>query len=113
MTSSRARTKRAGKDFDNLEHKAAGSSGRGSERRRHSSSGWFINAVTLEHGKVVIAWQRLAEVAVLKEVAWYSAGDPIAPIAARAQRKGSLYRELMAPHDPQLIDPIGTSISTS
>ena len=36
-------------------------------------------------------------------------GDPIAPMAARARREGWLYRELLAPHDPQLTDPIGTA----
>ena len=43
------------------------------------------------------------------DLAASSAGDPIAPMAARAQREGWLYRELMAPHDPQLTDPIGTA----
>ena len=38
-----------------------------------------------------------------------SAGDPIAAMAARAQRDGWLYRELTAPHDPQLTDPLGTA----
>lgn len=33
--------------------------------------GWFINAVRLDSGKVVIERGRLAEVAVLKEIAWY------------------------------------------
>ena len=33
--------------------------------------------------------------------------DPIAPCAARAQKEGWLYRELVAPHDPQLFDPMG------
>lgn len=36
-------------------------------------------------------------------------GDPIAPAAARARREGWLYRELAAPHDPQLTDPVGTA----
>jgi pimeloyl-ACP methyl ester carboxylesterase len=36
-------------------------------------------------------------------------GDPIAPIAERARREGWLYRELDAPHDPQLTDPLGTA----
>lgn len=36
-------------------------------------------------------------------------GDPIAPMAARARREGWLYRELVAPHDPQLSDPAGTA----
>lgn len=36
-------------------------------------------------------------------------GDPIAPMAARARREGWLYRELVAPHDPQLTDPLGTA----
>ena len=36
-------------------------------------------------------------------------GDPIAPAAARALREGWLYRELVAPHDPQLTDPVGTA----
>ena len=36
-------------------------------------------------------------------------GDPIAPIATRAQRDGWSYRELLAPHDPQLTDPEGTA----
>lgn len=33
--------------------------------------GWFINAVAFEGGRVVIEPGRLAEVAVLKEIAWY------------------------------------------
>jgi len=36
-------------------------------------------------------------------------GDPIEPAAARARREGWLYRELVAPHDPQLTDPVGTA----
>ena len=36
-------------------------------------------------------------------------GDPIAPMAARARCEGWLYRELDAPHDPQLTDPVGTA----
>lgn len=36
-------------------------------------------------------------------------GDPIAPIAARARDAGWPYRELRAPHDPQLTDPVGTA----
>jgi pimeloyl-ACP methyl ester carboxylesterase len=36
-------------------------------------------------------------------------GDPIEPFAARAQRDGWSYRELLAPHDPQLTDPAGTA----
>ena len=36
-------------------------------------------------------------------------GDPIAPVAIRAQREGWLYRELVAPHDPQLSDPVRTA----
>lgn len=36
-------------------------------------------------------------------------GDPIAPFAARARAEGWLYRELAAPHDPQLTDPAGTA----
>ena len=36
-------------------------------------------------------------------------GDPIAPFATRAQRDGWSYRELVAPHDPQLTDPAGTA----
>jgi len=36
-------------------------------------------------------------------------GDPIEPLTARARRKGWSYRELLAPHDPQLTDPAGTS----
>jgi hypothetical protein len=36
-------------------------------------------------------------------------GDPIVPAAARARREGWLYRELVAPHDPQLADPVGTA----
>ncbi len=34
-------------------------------------------------------------------------GDPIAPMAARAQTEGGAYRELAAPHDPHLFDPAG------
>jgi pimeloyl-ACP methyl ester carboxylesterase len=36
-------------------------------------------------------------------------GDPIAPMAARARDEGWPYRELLAPHDPQLTDPVGTA----
>ena len=36
-------------------------------------------------------------------------GDPIAPFASRARRDGWPYRELLAPHDPQLTDPAGTA----
>ena len=36
-------------------------------------------------------------------------GDPIEPFATRAQRDGWSYRELLAPHDPQLTDPAGTA----
>lgn len=36
-------------------------------------------------------------------------GDPIAPIAARARANGWAYRELAAPHDPQVLDPDGTA----
>jgi pimeloyl-ACP methyl ester carboxylesterase len=36
-------------------------------------------------------------------------GDPIAPLAARARDEGWLYLELVAPHDPQLTDPVGTA----
>lgn len=36
-------------------------------------------------------------------------GDPIAAIAERARADGWVYRELVAPHDPQVIDPDGTA----
>lgn len=36
-------------------------------------------------------------------------GDPIGPFAARARAEGWPYRELVAPHDPQLTDPAGTA----
>jgi pimeloyl-ACP methyl ester carboxylesterase len=36
-------------------------------------------------------------------------GDPVAPMAARARAEGWTYRELAAPHDPQLFDPAGTA----
>ena len=36
-------------------------------------------------------------------------GDPIALMAERARRDGWPYRELVAPHDPQLTDPNGTA----
>ncbi len=36
-------------------------------------------------------------------------GDPIAPMAARAQREGWLYRELVSVHDPQLSEPATTA----
>ncbi len=35
--------------------------------------------------------------------------DPIAPMAARAQAERWAYRELAAPHDPHLFDPVGTA----
>src|SRR5688572_19945458 len=36
-------------------------------------------------------------------------GDPIAAVADRARALGWTYRELAAPHDPQLVDPGGTA----
>lgn len=36
-------------------------------------------------------------------------GDPIAAMATRARAEGWAYRELAAPHDPQLLDPDGTA----
>ncbi|HUR33523.1 MAG TPA: alpha/beta fold hydrolase [Vicinamibacterales bacterium] len=36
-------------------------------------------------------------------------GDPIGPMAARARTEGWPYRELAAPHDPQLFDPAGVA----
>jgi pimeloyl-ACP methyl ester carboxylesterase len=36
-------------------------------------------------------------------------GDPIAAMAARARTEGWTYRELVVPHDPQLLDPDGTA----
>jgi len=36
-------------------------------------------------------------------------GDPIEPVAARAQAEGWLYRELVATHDPQLTAPAATA----
>jgi pimeloyl-ACP methyl ester carboxylesterase len=36
-------------------------------------------------------------------------GDPIAAVAVRARASGWAYRELAAPHDPQLLDPDGTA----
>lgn len=36
-------------------------------------------------------------------------GDPVAPMAARAQSERWPYRELAAPHDPHLFDPAGTA----
>ena len=36
-------------------------------------------------------------------------GDPIGPVAARAQAEGWLYRELVATHDPQLTAPAVTA----
>ena len=36
-------------------------------------------------------------------------GDPIAPMATLARTRGWTYRELAAPHDPQLLDPVGTA----
>jgi pimeloyl-ACP methyl ester carboxylesterase len=36
-------------------------------------------------------------------------GDPIAAIAQQARARGWAYRELAAPHDPQLLDPAGTA----
>lgn len=35
--------------------------------------------------------------------------DPIAPFAARARAEGWPFRDLAAPHDPQLFDPHGTA----
>ena len=34
-------------------------------------------------------------------------GDPIEACAARARAEGWPYRELAAPHDPQVFDPVG------
>jgi pimeloyl-ACP methyl ester carboxylesterase len=36
-------------------------------------------------------------------------GDPIEACAARARAEGWPYRELSAPHDPQVFDPVGTA----
>jgi pimeloyl-ACP methyl ester carboxylesterase len=36
-------------------------------------------------------------------------GDPIAPMASRARAEDWPYRELAAPHDPHLFDPVGTA----
>lgn len=36
-------------------------------------------------------------------------GDPVAAMAVRARAQGWAYRELAAPHDPQLLDPGGTA----
>ncbi len=36
-------------------------------------------------------------------------GDPIGPVAARAQAEGWLHRELVATHDPQLTAPAATA----
>jgi pimeloyl-ACP methyl ester carboxylesterase len=36
-------------------------------------------------------------------------GDPIAPMAARARAEGWAYREIDAPHDPHLFDPVATA----
>jgi pimeloyl-ACP methyl ester carboxylesterase len=35
--------------------------------------------------------------------------DPVAPHAERARAEHWLYRDLPAPHDPQLLDPVGTA----
>jgi hypothetical protein len=35
--------------------------------------------------------------------------DPVAPHAERARAERWLYRDLPAPHDPQLLDPVGTA----
>lgn len=37
------------------------------------------------------------------------AGDPVAPCAARARAEGWTYREVAAPHDPQLVHPALTA----
>jgi pimeloyl-ACP methyl ester carboxylesterase len=44
-----------------------------------------------------------------EELGHHFGGDPIAPAATRARGEGWLYRELDAPHDPQLTDPSGTA----
>ena len=36
-------------------------------------------------------------------------GDPIEPMAQRAREEGWTYREMPAPHDPHLFDPVGTA----
>jgi hypothetical protein len=36
-------------------------------------------------------------------------GDPIEACAARARAEGWPYRELSAPHDPQVFNPSGTA----
>ena len=43
------------------------------------------------------------------ELRRHTGHDPIAPAANRARREGWLYRELVAPHDPQLTDPLATA----
>lgn len=64
----------------------------------------FADHVSLTGGveRVPRAFVRCVE----GQLAESSAGDPIAPMAARAQTEGWLYRELTAPHDPQLADPV-------
>jgi pimeloyl-ACP methyl ester carboxylesterase len=37
-------------------------------------------------------------------------GDPIAPLATHARAAGWAYREIAAPHDPQLFDPRATAL---
>lgn len=50
--------------------------------------GWFINSVTLEGGRVVIPSGRRAEVAVLKEIAWYYIiGSPALATIQYGQRR--------------------------
>jgi pimeloyl-ACP methyl ester carboxylesterase len=43
------------------------------------------------------------------DLAGAAGADPIEPMALRARAEGWPYRELAAPHDPQLADPAGTA----
>lgn len=48
---------------------------------------------------------------IASELAQGASGDPIIPMAARARSEGWLYRELSAPHDPQLTGSVTTALN--
>jgi pimeloyl-ACP methyl ester carboxylesterase len=69
--------------------------------------GAFADPVSLTGG---VEWLPRAFVrCTAGDLAGTSHGDPIAPMATRAPAEGWHYRELLAPHDPQLTDPAETA----
>lgn len=75
------------------------------ERLRDHPAASFVEPVHLEGAieKVRRAFVRCTTGEFTEELG----GDPIEPCAARARTEGWPYRELAAPHDPQVFDPAG------